>query len=92
MIRAALKEAGLPADLIEAAEDTSWDEPLRAEHHEGMDPVGSEVGTPVIHVPGPEGGQRGLGPRGLRTARQERAAASGPGHGRVLRPRPLRCL
>lgn len=55
MIRAALAEAGLPADLIEAAEDTSWDEPLRAEHHEGMDPVGSEVGTPVIHVPGPEG-------------------------------------
>ncbi|WP_432072106.1 disulfide bond formation protein DsbA [Streptomyces wuyuanensis] len=55
MIRAALEEAGLPADLVEAAEDTSWDEPLRAEHHEGMDPVGSEVGTPVIHVPGPDG-------------------------------------
>ncbi len=55
MIRAALREAGLSADLIEAAEDTSWDEALRAEHHEGMAPVGSEVGTPVIHVPGPGG-------------------------------------
>ncbi|AGK80826.1 mycothiol-dependent nitroreductase Rv2466c family protein [Streptomyces microflavus] len=55
MISAALAEAGLPADLIEAGEDTSWDEPLRAEHHQGMDPVGSEVGTPVIHVPGPDG-------------------------------------
>ncbi|MFD3729306.1 disulfide bond formation protein DsbA [Streptomyces sp. NPDC058671] len=54
MIRAALEEAVLPADLIEAAEDASWGEPLRAEHHEGMDPVGSEVGTPVIHVPGSE--------------------------------------
>ncbi|MEU9676803.1 disulfide bond formation protein DsbA [Streptomyces parvus] len=55
MISAALVEAGLPADLIEAAEDTSWNEPLRAEHHRGMDPVGSGVGTPVIHVPGPDG-------------------------------------
>ncbi|MEU8621217.1 disulfide bond formation protein DsbA [Streptomyces sp. NPDC048623] len=55
MISAALAEAGLPAGLIEAAEDTGWDEKLRAEHHEGMDPVGSEVGTPVIHVPGPDG-------------------------------------
>ncbi|MFF5705480.1 disulfide bond formation protein DsbA [Streptomyces sp. NPDC012794] len=55
MISAALEEAGLPADLIEAAEDTSWDERLRAEHHKGMDAVGSEVGTPVIHVPGPDG-------------------------------------
>ncbi|MFQ6851420.1 disulfide bond formation protein DsbA [Streptomyces sp. 35M1] len=55
MISAALAEAGLPADLIEAAEDTSWNEPLRAEHHRGMDPVGSGVGTPVIHVPGPDG-------------------------------------
>ncbi|MCF2533302.1 mycothiol-dependent nitroreductase Rv2466c family protein [Yinghuangia soli] len=55
MIRDALTEAGLPADLIAAADDTAWDAPLRAEHHAGMDPVGSEVGTPVIHVPGPDG-------------------------------------
>lgn len=55
MIRVALAEAGLPADLVEAAEDTSWDEPLRTGHHAGMDPVGAEVGTPVIHVPGPDG-------------------------------------
>ncbi|CAL9343050.1 Thioredoxin-like reductase [Streptomyces sp. enrichment culture] len=55
MIRAALEEAGLPADLVGAAENTSWDEKLRAEHHEGMDPVGSDAGAPVIHVPGPDG-------------------------------------
>ncbi|WTW94150.1 disulfide bond formation protein DsbA [Streptomycetaceae bacterium NBC_01309] len=55
MIRVALAEAGLPADLVVAAEDTSWDEPLRTGHHAGMDPVGAEVGTPVIHVPGPDG-------------------------------------
>lgn len=46
MISAALAEAGLPADLTEAGEDTSWDEPLRAEHHQGTDPVDSQVGPP----------------------------------------------
>ncbi|MEV0188070.1 disulfide bond formation protein DsbA [Kitasatospora purpeofusca] len=55
MITAALKEAGLPVELVSAADDDSWDEKLRIQHHEGMDPVGSEVGTPVIHVPGPDG-------------------------------------
>ncbi|MEU1088074.1 disulfide bond formation protein DsbA [Streptomyces sp. NPDC005892] len=55
MIRTAPEDACLPAELIGAGDDTAWDEPLRAEHHQGMDPVGSEVGTPVIHVAGPDG-------------------------------------
>jgi 2-hydroxychromene-2-carboxylate isomerase len=56
-IAGALAEAGLPASLIEYADSEKYDAEVRASHQEGIDKVGQDVGTPVIAVPGADGGQ-----------------------------------
>ncbi|MGH3508432.1 MAG: DsbA family protein [Nocardioidaceae bacterium] len=48
----ALAATGLPTDLIEAMTTDAYDDLLKTSHHEGMDQVGMDVGTPVISVEG----------------------------------------
>lgn len=55
VLREALVEVGLPEELVKAAEEDSYDAEVRASHDAGMGPVGTDVGTPVIHVPGADG-------------------------------------
>jgi hypothetical protein len=53
----ALTEVGLDPALADAATSDAWDDALRGSHNAGMKPVGTDVGTPVIHAPGPVAGE-----------------------------------
>ena len=47
---AALADLQLDQSLLDAAVTDEFDEDLKASHFAGMDPVGFDVGTPVIHI------------------------------------------
>jgi hypothetical protein len=51
-IEAALREVGLPTAIADAGDTAAYDEALRESHQEGIALVGSEVGSPIIVVPG----------------------------------------
>jgi hypothetical protein len=48
-------KSALPISFASAADTSEFDDLLRASHHRGMDPVGQDVGTPDIHLPGTDG-------------------------------------
>ena len=56
-----LEQAGLPARLADALDDSTWDDELRAETSEALALTGKDVGTPIIHF-GPPAGTAFFGP------------------------------
>jgi hypothetical protein len=50
-----LSEAGLPAELADALDDTSFDAELQRETDEALALTGKDVGTPIIHFQPPDG-------------------------------------
>ncbi len=48
LVESSLAAAGLPAELVEAMDDASYDDALHASHQEAIDRVGDDVGTPTI--------------------------------------------
>ena len=52
LIAAAIAEVGLEPELVDAMDDSSYDDAVAKSHHRGMDQVGNDVGTPTIAFEG----------------------------------------
>ncbi|MGH3094854.1 MAG: DsbA family protein [Streptosporangiales bacterium] len=56
LYRHSLEEAGLPTELAEAAESTEYDDAVRTSHRAAaIKAADADLGSPTIHVPGPDG-------------------------------------
>jgi predicted DsbA family dithiol-disulfide isomerase len=55
MVTAALTDAGLSLEFLDALHDTSWDEEIRQETKQARALTGKDVGTPILHVDPPHG-------------------------------------
>ena len=51
----AVAEAGLPAELVQAADDVSCDAPIQASHEEGQRRAGTALGSPILALDGARG-------------------------------------
>lgn len=60
IIEESVAEVGLPGAVAQAADDAAFDEALRASHDEGMQLVGSDVGTPIVGIPDRDGTEVGM--------------------------------
>lgn len=61
MLEPLLREVGLAAEFVDALEDTSLDQEIRAETEEALALTGRDVGTPILHFQ-PPGGTAFFGP------------------------------
>ncbi len=50
-----LEQAGLPAELADALDDTGWDAEIQAETDHALSLTGSDVGTPIVQFQPPDG-------------------------------------
>ena len=55
-----LTAVGLPESHASAFDDESFDTEVLRRHHEGLALVGSDVGTPIIGIPGRDGTEVGI--------------------------------
>lgn len=55
LVAAALNNAGLPAELVDALDDATLDDEIRGETDEALTLTGRDVGTPILHFRPPAG-------------------------------------
>ncbi len=55
LLATAVGAAALPLDVIDALEDTGWDEAILAESNEALALTGKDVGTPILQFAPPTG-------------------------------------